>query len=229
MGILNRFKDIMASNIYAITSREDKHPEKTIEKYLGQLRTDLGQVKSETDALRLEYQRAKRALDENLSEQEKLERYIEKANAAGNSADARVFETKLDKVKLDGATLKQKYDNVEQNMTALSKMNEKLGSDISTLEARLSEIKYKMENAKAQEEMNKMAKKAGAANGDELLSKMNEKADYALDKANAMAELEKGPVYTDFSEVESLAAKYDDSSDSETDGLIDIKGPDDEE
>ena len=50
MGILGRFKDIMASNIHAIFNREDKHPEQTVEKYLGQLRRDLGQVKAETEA-----------------------------------------------------------------------------------------------------------------------------------------------------------------------------------
>ena len=34
MGILSRFKDIMASNVNAVFNKEDKHPEKAIEKYL---------------------------------------------------------------------------------------------------------------------------------------------------------------------------------------------------
>ena len=68
MGIIGRFKDIMASNIHAIFNREDKHPEQTVEKYLGQLRRDLGQVKAETDAYKMQYDRAQRAVDENEDE-----------------------------------------------------------------------------------------------------------------------------------------------------------------
>ena len=209
MGILSRFKDIMASNIHAIFNNEDKHPERTIEKYLNQLRTDLGQVKSETEALKTEYQRAQRAVDENLAEQEKLERYIQKSNDAGNSSDARTFERRLEKVKEDGMVLNQKFEQSKMNMDALVKMNDKLSGDISTLESKLNEIKSKMEAANAQQKMNQMAAKAGSGNPDEMFNKMNEKANYALDRANAMAELEKGPETQNYSDLESLAEKYD--------------------
>lgn len=211
MGILGRFKDIMASNIHAIFNNEDKHPEKTIEKYLNQLKYDLGQVKSETAALKTEYQRAQRAVDENLAEQEKLERYISKSNEAGNSSDARIYERKLDKVKEDGLVLNQKFEQSKANMDALVQMNDKLSGDISTLESKLNEIKNKMEAANAQQKMNQMAAKAGSANSDEMFSKMNEKANYALDRANAMAELERGPEVQDYSDIESLAEKYENS------------------
>ena len=74
MGILTRFKDIMASNINAVFKNEDKHPEKAIEKYLLQLRSDLGQVKSETAALEMDVRRAENALNQNRAEKEKLEK-----------------------------------------------------------------------------------------------------------------------------------------------------------
>lgn len=209
MGILGRFKDIMASNIHAIFNREDKHPEQTVEKYLGQLRRDLGQVKAETEALKMEYNRAQRAVDENEDEQAKLERYLERAREAKSTSDARTFERKLEKVREDGTVLAQKLAQAKEDMDKLTALNDKLGGDISTLEAKLSEIKGTLSAASQQEQLNKMAKKAGAANSDEMFSQMSERANYALDKANAMAELEAGPSAAADRELESLTEKYD--------------------
>ena len=209
MGILGRFKDIMASNIHAIFNREDKHPEQTVEKYLGQLRRDLGQVKAETEALKMEYNRAQRAVDENEDEQAKLERYLERAREAKSTSDARTFERKLEKVREDGTILAQKLAQAKEDMDKLTALNDKLGGDISTLEAKLSEIKGTLSAASQQEQLNKMAKKAGAANSDEMFSQMSERANYALDKANAMAELEAGPSAAADRELESLTEKYD--------------------
>ena len=209
MGILGRFKDIMASNIHAIFTRDDKHPEQTVEKYLGQLRRDLGQVKAETEALKMEYNRAQRAVDENEDEQAKLERYLERAREAKSTSDARTFERKLEKVREDGTVLAQKLAQAKEDMDKLAALNEKLGGDISTLEAKLSEIKGTLTAASQQEQLNKMAKKAGAANSDEMFSQMSERANYALDKANAMAELEAGPSAAADRELESLTEKYD--------------------
>ena len=120
MGILGRFKDIMASNIHAIFNREDKHPEQTVEKYLGQLRRDLGQVKAETEALKMEYNRAQRAVDENEDEQAKLERYLGRAREAKSTSDARTFERKLEKVREDGTVLAQKLAQAKEDMDKLA-------------------------------------------------------------------------------------------------------------
>lgn len=195
MGILSRFKDIMASNINAVFNKEDKKNEKTVRKYLDSLKSDLGQVYSETEALKVEFQRARMAYDENIAEQEKLERYIKKASESGDASSARQYEARLERVMEDGISLKQKYDKAKGDMDSLSAMNEKLRNDISTLESKLSEIKAKEVSASSK-------------NSDEMLTKMNEKADYMIDKANAMEELNRSAA--DFSEVDSLAEKYDD-------------------
>ena len=202
MGILSRFKDIMASNINAIFNKEDKHPEKTIRKYLDTLRADLGQVSSETEAMKMDAQRARMAYDENIAEQEKLKRYIEKSNQTGDTAGARQFEARLERVQSEGEVLKEKYDRVSKDMDNLSAMNEKLSNDISTLEARLLEVKAKEASAGS-----------GKVDPDKLLSQMNEKADYMVDRANAMAELNRSSGLADYDEVESLAEKYDNLDD----------------
>ncbi|MBO4864563.1 MAG: PspA/IM30 family protein [Eubacterium sp.] len=212
----------MASNINAVFKNEDKHPEKAIEKYLLQLRSDLGQVKSETAALEMDVRRAENALNQNRAEKEKLERYVAKAKESGSTSDAMTFESKLMNVTLEGEKLEAKYNEAKANLTNLSAMNEKLSNDLMTLEGKLQEVKTKVETAKAQEKMNQMAMKAGSADSDEMFSKMNEKADYMLDRANAMAELDSPTRVSDFDDITRLADKYE-NGDSDNDGSIDIE------
>ena len=58
-GILNRFKDIMSSNINALLDKVED-PNKMIDQYLRNLESDLGKVKAETAAVMAEETRAKR-------------------------------------------------------------------------------------------------------------------------------------------------------------------------
>ncbi|MCR5543744.1 MAG: PspA/IM30 family protein [Eubacterium sp.] len=225
MGILSRFKTIMASNINAIFNKDEKHPEKAIEKYLDQLKYDLGQVKSETAAHEMDVRRSRMAYEEKRAEVDKLNRYISKAEEAGNTSDVVVYQTKLDGASLELEKLEAKYNSAKVNLDNLNQMNEKLSSDIQTLEGKLQEIKQKMSAASAQEKMNQMAKKAGTANSDEMFEKMNEKADYALDKANAYAELENSQKMSDYDDISELSDKYENSTENsdDNDGIIDIR------
>ncbi len=61
MGILNRFKEIMSSNINALLDKAED-PEKMIDQILRNLNSDLGKVKAETASIMAEEQRAKREL-----------------------------------------------------------------------------------------------------------------------------------------------------------------------
>ena len=196
MGILSRFKDIMASNINAIL-KNDKATEKNIRKYLDGLRMDLGQVKSETEALKIEEQRARRALDENLAEQDKYRRYIEKSEG---TPDERIYQTKLDRAIEEGERLTANYDKAKKDLTDLSTLNEKLSSDISSLETKLSESFNAANTAKEQEA---------------LYEKMNDAADYLKDKAEAMSELNSVSGSLGMSEIDELAKKYDGTSSDE--------------
>ena len=47
MGIMERFKDIMAANINALLDKAED-PEKMIDQYLRNMESDLGKVKAET-------------------------------------------------------------------------------------------------------------------------------------------------------------------------------------
>ena len=63
MGILARFKDIMAANINALLDKAED-PEKMIDQTMRNLTSDLGKVKEETAAVMADEQRCKRELDE---------------------------------------------------------------------------------------------------------------------------------------------------------------------
>ena len=215
MGILTRFKDIMSSNINALLDKAED-PEKMIDQCLRNLNNDLGKVKSETAAIMAEEQRAKRVLDDCKEEIEKMQTYAIKALEANNEEDAKKFlEQKASLTnKLNG--LQEAYDLSHANAVHMREMHDKLVGDINELESRKDMIKGKLSVAKAQERINKMTSSIASAN-DSMASfnKYEELADKAIDKANAMAELNRS---TSESSIEDLTKKY--SSDTDVDAEL---------
>ena len=63
MGILSRFRDIIAADINALLDKAED-PAKMIDQYLIKAKEDLAQVKQETAAVMAEEARAKRVLDD---------------------------------------------------------------------------------------------------------------------------------------------------------------------
>jgi phage shock protein A len=204
MGILSRFKDIMASNINALLDKcED--PEKMIDQYIRNAESDLGKVKSETAAVMAEETRAKRVLDECNADIEKMQSYAVKAVEAGNDEDARQFLTKKKQLEEKKVSLQQAYDLAAGNAAKMRQMHDKLVSDINELNAKRDALKAKLAVAKTQEKMNKLTSKissAGSSVSD--FENLEAKIDKRLDQANAMAELNNTG-----DSVDDLAAKYD--------------------
>lgn len=208
MGVIQRFKDIMSANINAMLDKAE-NPEKMIDQYMRNLENDLGKVKAETASVMAEEARAKRAYDEALAEVEKYQKYAEKAVAAGNDNDARVFlqSKKTAQSKLEG--LKLTYDTAAANAQKMRQMHDKLVKDIDNLEARRAAIKATVKAAKAQERINKVGTSVtGANNSMEAFTRMEAKANKMLDEANAMAELNSSQEDTN---IDNLAAKYDEA------------------
>jgi len=221
MGILNRFKDIMSSNINALLDKAED-PEKMIDQTLRNLSSDLGKVKSETASIMAEEQRAKRELDECNEEIIKMQNYAVKALETDNDNDARKFlEQKVSlSSKLSG--LQEAYDLSHANATHMKEMHDKLVSDINELESRKDMIKGKLAVAKTQERINNMTSSFANAN-DSMASfnKYEEIANKALDKANAMAQLNKGG---DDNSIDDLTKKYSSEYTSNIDDeLVELK------
>lgn len=211
MGIISRFKDIMAANINALLDKAED-PEKMIDQTMRNLTKDLSQVKSETAAVMADEQRCKRELDECNSEIAKMQSYAEKALLSGNEADAMKFLEQKSVLAVKQESLQQTYDVAAANALKMRQMHDKLVKDINELEARRDAIKAKIKVAKTQERLNKLnSSVSDSSSSINAFERMEAKANAMLDKANAMAELN-----TSVQEegVDTLAAKYDAAPDA---------------
>ncbi len=212
MGILTRFKDIMASNINALLDKAED-PEKMIDQCLRNLNSDLGKVKSETATIMAEEQRAKRVLDECNEDITKMQAYAVKALGANNEDDARKFLEQKASLSSKLPGLQQAFDLAHSNATHMREMHDKLVNDINELESRKDMIKGKLAVAKTQERINKMESSVTSSNNSiASFKKYEDMADKALDKANAMAELNHS---SNEQNIEDLTKKY--ASDSAVD------------
>ena len=210
MGILARFKDIMAANINALLDKAED-PEKMIDQTLRNLNNDLAKVKEETAEVMADEAKAKRNLDECNAEIARMQQYAEKAVVAGNDADATRFLTEKSKLVAKQATLQQVYDVSAANAMKMRQMHDKLVNDIAELDSRKDAIKAKIRLAKAQQDINKMTSKVNSESSFASFQRMEDKADAMLDVAAAEAELN---ATTAASEVDNLASKYDASPDA---------------
>lgn len=196
----------MSSNINAMLDKAED-PEKMIDQCLRNLNSDLGKVKSETAAIMAEEQRAKRVLDDCNDEITKMQAYAVKALEAGNENDARKFLEQKASLTSKQPGLQEAYDLAHSNATHMREMHDKLVADINELESRKDMIKGKLAVAKTQERINKMGSSVVSANNSMAsFAKYEEMADKALDKANAMAELNRS---SSDQSIEDLTKKYD--------------------
>lgn len=206
MGIITRFKDIMAANINALLDKcED--PEKMIDQYLRNLEQDFSKVKAETAAIMAEEKSAKRKLDDCEEEMSKMSEYARKAVAAGNDNEARQFLTKKAELAEKQAVLTKNYEMACENSTKMRQMHDKLAEDISSLKSRRDMLKAKARVAETQKKMNGLGSGMESAGSNmAAFDRMEEKVNKMFDEADAMSELNAGSK-TD--SIEDLARKYD--------------------
>jgi len=180
MGMLSRFADIMKANMNALLDRSD-NPEKTINEFLRNLNSDLGQVRAETESALTAESRAKRALDESSAEIRKLQRYAEKSVEAGNDEDALKFLERKAKQMEKHHELQAAYERSAATAAKLKEIQDKLVSDIGRLEARGAELKGKMASMSVQQSLN-----SGSFDAAE------ERVNRSFDEAMALAEIREG-------------------------------------
>lgn len=205
MGILARFKEIMAANINALLDKAE-NPEKMIDQYLRNLENDLASVKAETASVMADEKAAKRKLDECNDEIAKMTQFATKAVEAGNDEDARQFLAKRVELTERSATLQKNYDLCAQNAAKMREMHAKLESDISALKVKRDTLKAKAKVAETQKKINEMSSAADKAGANmAAFNRMEEKINKMLDEAEAMEELNETAASAD---VASLEKKY---------------------
>ena len=219
MGILSRANDILRSNINAILDKAE-NPEKMINQYLVDAKSDLAKVKSETAGIVAEETRSKRVLEANNDNIARYEALAAKAVLAGEDEDALKFLAEQTKYEQSGKAMLEAYNLSAVNAEKMRELYKKLVTDISALESKRQEIAAKASAARAQDTVNKIA--AGAGNYSNVLSKFDEmerKVDAKLDKAFAEADLNKMPQ----NEVDDLEKKYTTDAPSAEEKLAALK------
>lgn len=206
MGIITRFKDIMAANINALLDKcED--PEKMIDQYLRNLEQDFSKVKAETAAIMAEEKSAKRKLDDCEEEMAKMGEYARKAVAAGNDNEARQFLSRKAELAEKQTVLAKNYEMACENLAKMRQMHDKLQADIASLKSRRDMLKAKARVAETQKKMNGLGSGMESAGSNlAAFDRMEEKVNKMMDEADAMSELNAGS-RTD--SIEELAQKYD--------------------
>ena len=217
MGVLSRFRDIMAANVNALLDKAED-PQKMIDQYLRDLEGDLAKVKAETASMMAEEKAAKRDLDECNEEIGKMADYAKRAVAAGNDNEAKQFLQKKSELSGRQETLQKKYDIAVSNSAQMREMHDKLESDIASLKGRRETLKAKAQIAETQAKMNKMgsgSSQAGATMA--AFDRMEDKINKMLDEQDAMEELNKGQTDS----TEELMKKYDrESKESDVDAEL---------
>lgn len=188
MSMLQRFKDIMSSNINALLDKAED-PEKMIDQMVRNLQCDLGKIKSETATVMAEEARLTREVNELKSESEKMVNYAKKALQAGNDTDAKLFLEKKNSIQSKISQVEERLLVAKQNSQNMKAMHDKLNSQVSDLNARKNEIKAKIRQAKLQEKINNMTSSTTSSASISKFDDIEAKANAILDKANAMNEL----------------------------------------
>ena len=206
MGIMTRFKDIMAANFNALLDRAED-PEKMIDQYLRNLEQDFAKVKAETASIMAEEKSAKRKLDECDEEIARMTEYAKKAVAAGNDGEAKQFLTRKAELTEKRTVLEQNYTLACDNSAKMRQMHDKLAGDIATLKSKRDMLKAKVKVAETQKKINQMGSGlADAGNNMAAFDRMEDKVNKMLDEANAMSELNAS---SEGNSIEELAKKYD--------------------
>ena len=216
MGVLSRFKDIMAANFNALLDKAED-PQKMIDQYLRNLNDDLAKVKAETASVMAEEKSAKRKLDDCEAEISKMGEYARKAVAAGNDDEAKQFLTKKAELTQKQTVLQQNYTLACENAAKMRDMHDKLEADITSLKSKQEMLKAKVKVAETQQKINKLGSGLeSAGNNMAAFDRMEEKVNKMLDEADAMAELNKNKTAAS---VEELTRRYD--ADHKTDQVDD--------
>ena len=210
MGIISRFKDIMASNINALMDKME-NPEKMIDQYLRNLEKDLSQIKTETASVMAEEQAAKRKLDDCDAEIAKMDEYARKAVSSGDDTAAKQFLTKKGELSKNREVYSQQYTVACENSMKMREMHDKVTNDISTLKSKRDMLKAKLKVAETEQKINKMTSASSALGNMSKFDEMEEKINRKLDEADAMATLNNAQQQDT---IEALKAKYDEGSKS---------------
>lgn len=191
MGILQRFGDIMRSNINALLDKAED-PAKMVDQMLIDAKKDLAEAKVETKKIMANAEAAKRDVEKTEAKINEYDIAIRNAVRQGDEASAKELIATKQQHEAQLTEYKKNYEAAHASEVQIVQLYKKREADIKNLEMRKDTIKAKVTTAKAQEHMNDIATGLTNSRSLDAFDRMEAKADRMLDMANAGAELDAG-------------------------------------
>jgi len=179
-----------------------KREQREFEQSVRQMQEALGNMKAQTEAVLAAQEKRRREMAQCDEQIAKMERYAAKASKEGRDSEARFFMEKKEALARQLAALRQQAQAAERYTSQAESLYRSAQSRLGDITARHDSVKAKLAAAELAESMNRL-QEGGAG---EALAKQEAEAQAALDKAEALAELEGR---TGQQELESLMKKYD--------------------
>lgn len=179
MGILERFKDIVSSNISDLKDRGE--PEEKVQEQIAELAVQLAEIRKQTASVLAVKVKVKKQLDECKAGEQRFDDLAKKAAAAGSAADAKVFLEKKQEYVMREKALQPQYEEACENAEKIKALHNKLAREVNDLNTRYSGLVARQATAEAGISANGF----DSSDIDALFAEMEAKADAAEAKADA--------------------------------------------
>lgn len=140
MEILSHFNELMTLDVLAPLA-DAPDPEVVAEQQIEYITDRLAVMKAAATTMSAKETRCQHLLNANLEDIAKYKHLAERALLAGNENDARAFLTKRQECQYDSVVCQNAYDKAHSDVLRLTKMVEKLNSDLDKLRMRLNEFR----------------------------------------------------------------------------------------
>lgn len=196
MGIFRRIWNWLKS---LFGGRKNESAE--LDRYVRQMQEGLRNMKAQTEAIAAAQEKRRREILQCEEEMDKMSRYAQKAVAENRESDARFFLEKKAALAKRRDELTGQRDAAANYTSQAERLCSQAGRQLEEITARKDAVKAKMAAAQLMESMNHLADNRNGS-----LSAMEENTQAALDRAEAMAELEGRTEDRDLAE---LMSRYD--------------------
>ncbi len=199
MGIFRRIWNWLRS----LFGGKKKDETDQLDRYVRQIQEALLNMKAQTEAVLAAQDKRKREIAQCEDQIAKMERYAAKAVSGDQDKDARFFLDKKAALQKQLEELQKQEKAAQSYASQAEKLYDKASAQLNDSTARRDAVKAKLAAAELSQAMNSL--------GDGSLRENEQKAQAALDRAEAMAELEGRGKDNDLSE---LMSKYDQAENS---------------
>jgi len=205
-SLLNRIRDLLSANINAMLDKAED-PEKMVNEYLRQMQDELYEAKTTVAAAMADESKLSRLWTTNDALAEEWESKAEAALTAGKEDLAKQALIRRRGYQGLAVTYKEQYESQAEQVAELQDALEKLEARIAEARARRELIIAKKHQAETQEAIVRTVRTLGTSTtAFEGLSRLEERVDDRLARAQAMADLEGDTLEARFDDVEADAA-----------------------